>query len=313
MHALDLVCLTALMRCTAGRPEIRIGLIDGAVAADHPELATAGIRSLGSRSGAPDPAATAHGTFVAGILVARRGSAAPAICPGCALLVRPIFLGRRDDATDALTATPDEVADAIVDSVAAGVQLLNLSVAPALPSPNRERRLEDALDHAAARGVIVVAAAGNQGVVGSSAITRHPAVIPVVACDAQARPLAGTNLGASIARKGLMAPGQDITSLAPGGRTLTMSGTSAAAPFVTGTAALLWSLFPEATATSIYLALARGRGRRLSVVPPLLDAWSAAGAIMARQSAPARRWRNGLAEAGPRPLGQTACPSETGP
>ena len=39
------------------------------------------------------------------------------------------------------------------------------------------------MNHAAHRGVITVAAAGNQGTVGSSAITRHPWVIPVAACD----------------------------------------------------------------------------------------------------------------------------------
>ena len=33
-----------------------------------------------------------HGTFVAGILCAKRGLSAPAICPGCTLLLRPIFM-----------------------------------------------------------------------------------------------------------------------------------------------------------------------------------------------------------------------------
>ena len=49
----------------------------------------------------------------------------------------------------------------------------------------------------------MVAAAGNQGTLGSSAITRHPWVIPVVACDLRGRPMNESNLGSSIGRRGL--------------------------------------------------------------------------------------------------------------
>jgi len=94
---LDLVGLSPLMARTSGRPEILIGLIDGPVALDHPDLAAENIREVSGDlpaacADAGDAACT-HGTFVAGILLARRGSPAPAICPGCSLLVRPIFAG----------------------------------------------------------------------------------------------------------------------------------------------------------------------------------------------------------------------------
>ena len=102
-----------------------------------------------------------------------------------------------------------------------GARVLNLSVAVAQPSPNREQRLEQALHYAAQRGVLVVAAGGNQGTVGGSVITRHPWVIAVAACDAQGRPMAMSNLGSSIGRRGLMAPGEAITSLDAGGGTTT--------------------------------------------------------------------------------------------
>ena len=59
----------------------------------------------------------------------------------------------------------------------------------------------------------MVAAAGNQGTVGSSVITRHPWVIPVIACDLQGRPTTESNLGSSIGRRGLAAPGENIASL----------------------------------------------------------------------------------------------------
>ncbi|MGZ9087003.1 MAG: S8 family serine peptidase, partial [Rhodoplanes sp.] len=114
--SLEVAGLTALMRVTTGISKVAIGLVDGPVAADHPDLATENIRSL---TAATDPAtpnngvALSHGTYVAGILAARRGSSAPAVCPGCTLLVRPIFLETVSDNAEMPSATPDEVADAI--------------------------------------------------------------------------------------------------------------------------------------------------------------------------------------------------------
>ena len=55
-----------------------------------------------------------------------------------------------------------------------------------------------------------------------------------------------------------------------------MGGTSAATPFVTGTAALLWSMFPRATASAVKLALTQALTRqKASLMPPLLNAWVA--------------------------------------
>jgi len=125
-------------------------------------------------------------------------------------------------------------------------------------------------------GVLVVVAAGNQGLVGSSAITRHPWVIPAAAYGRDGRPLAGSNLGRSIGRNGIGAPGEDIVSLRPGGGSARFSGTSAAAPFVTGAAALLWSEFPIASGASIRLALTQPMSRRpRQPTPPLMNAWAA--------------------------------------
>src|SRR5207248_4828014 len=132
------------------------------------------------------------------------------------------------------SATPQELAAAIVDCVEAGARVVNLSLALAQHSTRNEQTLEEALDYATQRGVIIVAAAGNQGTVGSSAITRHPWVIPVVGCDLQGKPTAESNLAGSIGRHGLCAPGEQITSLGTNGTPQTLGGTSAAAPFVTG-------------------------------------------------------------------------------
>src|SRR5260370_27100756 len=95
MSPRDLVRLSALMERGQGRPELKVALIDGPVAVNHADLVGATIRELHGRlSGTcarADSSACQHGTFVAGMLSARRGSVAPAICPGCTLLLRPIF------------------------------------------------------------------------------------------------------------------------------------------------------------------------------------------------------------------------------
>jgi subtilisin family serine protease len=153
--------------------------------------------------------------------------------------------------------------------------VLNLSAAFAQPSSRGERELEEALDYAARLGVVVVVAAGNQGALGSSAMTRHPWVIPVAACNLRGRPVGQTNLGSSVGRRGLLAPGEGVTSLGAEGAPLTLGGTSVAAPFVTGTIALLWSMFPRASVAEVKYAVMRSaHGRRTTVVPPLLDAWA---------------------------------------
>jgi subtilisin family serine protease len=93
------------------------------------------------------------------------------------------------------SAMPAELAQAILDGVRAGARVINLSLSVVASSTRDEHRLEAALSYAAARGVIVVAAAGNQGEVGGS--------------------------------PGLRAPSENIASLGPTGKIETFSGTSA--------------------------------------------------------------------------------------
>jgi subtilisin family serine protease len=249
------------------------------VAVDHPDLVPEHIREspgkLSGRCTMANSVACMHGTFVAGILCAKRSSPAPAICPNCTLLARPIFAESKSNGGPMPSATPAELAEALTETIEAGADVINLSAALVQPSARGERELQAALDYAARRGVIIVAAAGNQASVGSTWITRHPWVIPVAACDPQGRPLDYSNLGHSIGRRGLSAPGDNITSLGAGGKSPAFNGTSAAAPFVTGTVALLFSEFPNATAAEVKLALSQAPARRKTVVPPLLDAWAA--------------------------------------
>jgi subtilisin family serine protease len=268
------------MERTSGSAEVKIGLIDGPVVIQHPDLAPDRLREVpGNNGGACAQATSAaclHGTFVAGILSARRGTVAPAICPDCTVLVRPIFAETTTANGEMPSAAPEELAQAILACLDAGARVLNVSAALLQTSIKSERALEDALNRAARREAIVIVAAGNQGTLGSTAITGHPWVIPVVAYDLQGRPMDHSNLGSSIGRRGLGASGDRVTSLGAHGEPLTLGGTSAAAPFVTGAIALLWSEFPAATATEVKFAATRASmPRRTTVVPPLLDAWAA--------------------------------------
>ena len=280
MDALGLVSLPALLARSSGTPAVTIGLIDGPVAVEHPDLEGIRFREIAGRSRIACTTTTreacVHGTFVAGILCARRGSPAPAICPDCTFLLRPVFAETAAGSGHLPSTTPQELAAAITDCVDSGSRIINLSLALSGSSGHGERAVGEALESAARRGVIVVAAAGNQGLIGSSVITRHPSVVPVVACDLEGRPIDQSTLAGSIGRRGLRAPGKTITSLRAEGGTLTLDGSSVAAPFVTGAIALLWSLLPMASAAQIRFAVSQATApRRVSVLPPLLDATAA--------------------------------------
>ncbi|WP_257002491.1 S8 family serine peptidase [Streptomyces sp. WZ.A104] len=262
---LDPAHLSALTARTAGRPDVVVGVVDGAVDHTDPDLALQPVRFVGAPVPARDPGAPpGHGTLVVSLLAARPTAPTPGICPGCSFVVRPVL------GVDVPPAAPADLADALADVVAAGARVVNLSLAlERLPAAGPADdpgigMLLNAVELARGHGVLVVAAAGNDGELGGPPLVRHPWVIPVVACDDAGRPLPTSTLGRAIGRHGLTAPAL------PRG----LSGTSAAAPVVTGAVALLWSLFPGASAEAVRDAVTRPRppARRTSVVPPLLDA-----------------------------------------
>jgi subtilisin family serine protease len=277
MTPLGLVKLPYLMELSAGSSDVGVGLIDGPVAVGHSDLAR-NIREAPGAAAAcvqATSAACVHGTFVAGVLCAKRGSVAPAVCPDCTLVVCPVFAEAANGNLDPPSAEPEELAAAILSCIEAGARVINLSLALMQSSPQARLALRQALDHAARRGVLIVAAAGNQGAVGGTIITAHPWVVPVGACDLRGKPLNESNLGHSIGRRGLLAAGEQVTSLGSEGEPLTLGGTSAAAPFVTGAIALIWSLFRTASGAELRLAMLQAHARaRTTVTPPLLNAWA---------------------------------------
>lgn len=270
MCNLVVVKLRNLMRMTSGTPNIKIGLIDGPVAVRHNDLDDVKIQEIPGGKGECthlSSSACSHGTFVAGMLNGKRGTRTPAICPNCTLIVRSIF----SEEMKFPSASPDELASAICDCINAGARIINMS----FELTHQSKRLENlrrALDYAAKHEAIVVAATGNNGTIGSSIVTNHPWVISVAACNSQGMPMGISNFGSSLGKWGLMAPGENVRSLSANGGYTTKSGTSFAAPYVSGTIGLLWSLFPDADAVSLRSAVLQSHERRKSIIPPLLDA-----------------------------------------
>jgi hypothetical protein len=124
----------------------------------------------------------------------------------------------------------------------------------AFSNPGYSPALQAAIDYAWAHGAVIVAAAGNDG---SAAVT-YPAgdrAVVGVAATNQDDALAGfSNYGQAAF---MAAPGVDIQASEPGGTRATISGTSAAAAHVAGSAALLAALDPAATNGTVVGRLAR--------------------------------------------------------
>ena len=275
MDALALIRLRTLMDVSEGSCDTSIGIIDGPVDLNHPSFSSSKIRTAKESEYVECQRANSiscmHGTFVTGMLASERGSGAPAICPQCEIILRPIFNEKDGETNNHLpSSTPQELANAILDLVDAGAKIINLSLALSFSSVAKISELNEAYEYAFRKHVIIVAATGNQGNIGFFPVIDHPWVVPVVSCDMKGRLDPISNIGPSIAKRGLMAPGVNITSTAPGGGYRKLSGTSFAAPFVTGTLALLLSLFKGATSAQLVRSI-RQDTRPRTISPPLCD------------------------------------------
>jgi subtilisin family serine protease len=273
------------MKHSSGSRKIVIGVIDGPVNLSHPALQGSQISTINNTQtsicGNVSSAACMHGTFIVGILAAMRGTKAPGICPSCKLLIYPVF----EESSNVVSQpqilnrlfvpniTIERLSDAIIQTTRAGARIINLSLGPH-SIWNISDKLHDAYNYACKNNVIIVAATGNHGMIGSSSLLRHPWITPVAACDEHGKISPMSNYGPSIANRGFMAPGVNIVSTSSDGEYTKGSGTSVAAPFVTGTIALLWSMFPDAKATELLYSIRKLYGTipRRTIVPPLLNA-----------------------------------------
>lgn len=204
-----------------------IGLIDGPVDADHPALAGVEVvsRSFLTESDREPP--MTHGTAVAALLAGDDpGGAFGGFAPGADLYAASAFSEIRQQPG----ADIERIATAIEWLLRQDVRLINMSFAgPENPV------LDDVLDRAAGRGVVMIAAAGNEGRERAAYPAAHPGVIAVTAIDAAYRRYRAANFGDHIE---FAAPGVDLFVASEQGGSYA-SGTSYAAPIVTALAARL--------------------------------------------------------------------------
>ena len=205
----------------------RIGMIDTGINVDHAALAGQKLTVTQAALGAREAAGRQHGTAIAALLIGRTDSRVPGLLPEAELVAIEAF--HRDTVGEAADAFA--LAHALDLLLAAGVGVINLSF-----SGPANVVLERLVSEAAAQGVILVAAAGNNGPGAAPAYpAAWPQVVAVTAVDSRLAVYRQANRGPHI---DFAAPGVALWTAASisGGRL--HSGTSYAAPFVTAALAV---------------------------------------------------------------------------
>jgi subtilisin family serine protease len=214
-----------------------------------------------------------HGTHVAGIIAAVRGNnqGMDGVAPGARIMtVRTVPDGDERD---------KDVANAIRYAVDNGAQIINMSFGKAY-SPYKSA-VDEAVKYADSRGVLMIHAAGNEG-----EDLEQSANFPNASYEGGGRAANWIEVGASSwksadslaapfsnygrQRVDVFAPGVDILSTVPGGGYEQESGTSMAAPVVSGLAALIMAYYPDLSAADvkrIILESATKRGQQMVIKP----------------------------------------------
>jgi cyanobactin maturation PatA/PatG family protease len=151
-------------------------------------------------------------------------------------IVIPVFSG---DGAEGLRCSQLDLARAIGAALESGAAIINISGGQLMPECEPDADLRGALAACEARRVLVVAAAGNDGCDRGQVPACVPGVLAVAAAGVDGRPLATSNWGEAHRRHGVLAPGENIIGAVPGGGTAEKTGTSFAAPIVSGIAAAM--------------------------------------------------------------------------
>lgn len=234
---------------------VTVAVIDSGVDADHPQLRRRGkvlpgrdFFLQGKLRGNYD--CISHGTGVAGIIAAdsAAGVGFEGIAPSARIL--PVRVTERDIGNSGQSETINEniLAQGIVYAVDHGARVINLSMA----GTRDQKVVRKAIAYAVKRDVVVVAATGNQQPTTGPGLPSYPAqypgVIGVGAIDNSGARLAASQVGDYV---DLVAPGQSVLAPTRVGGHAYQAGTSFAAPFVAGTAALVRSAWPKLSAAEV--------------------------------------------------------------
>jgi hypothetical protein len=273
---------------------VTIAVIDSGVDAKHPELANSvadTFDALGSKEGPH-----VHGTGIAGAIVAHArlmGSAPEARL----LAIRAFGVGSKG-----AESTSYVILRGLDYAAEHGAQIINMSFA----GP-KDPLIERGVAATAARGILMVAAAGNAGAKSPPLYpAAHPNVIAVSGTDAQEKLFTASNRGNHIA---IAAPGADIFLPAPDEKYQITSGTSFSAAYISGVAALLLERNPALKPGDIRAILTKtardlgAPGRDDLFGAGKADAFAAVTAVVAAPAVP-------LAAASGKPAGENAPASD---
>ena len=214
---------------------VKVAVLDCGIHGTHPDLAGQVVLEKNFTASATVDDRCNHGTHVAGAIAAltNNGLGVPSVAPGVRLMNGKVL----DDAGHGFSADIENGMRWAADN---GARVVNLSLGGDAPCP---ASTQAAVSYARAKGVVIVAAAGNSGLSRAATPANCTGVVAVGAVDQNdARP-SWSNAGSGVA---LAAPGVSIGSpVNPdinGGALYGLgTGTSIAAPHVAGVAALLWA------------------------------------------------------------------------
>jgi len=204
---------------------VKIAVLDSAVSPES----VFGNRLTSKQLAEQAAADISHGTAVASIAGGING-----VAPGSTLLSMAVV--GADGMSDSFT-----LGLGIRAAADAGARVLNVS----LGSYGDSSYLAESVAYAQKLGAVIVASNGNDGYTNSTYPARYEGVIGVGAIDVYGQVVSFSNASQNY---GLTAPGLEITAAVPGDQYEAFSGTSAAAPFVTGAIASVMSAYPGISA-----------------------------------------------------------------
>ena len=245
---------------THGSPTVLIAVIDTGVDVSHPDLRGKVTGAYNAVTGSTDVTdAMGHGTFVASVAAASTDNGVGMAGAGFNTRLLAVKVAGADN----MMYTSD-VVEGIRWATARWADILNISLGSVLPSPTEAA----AIAAAQAAGVLVIAAAGNDGAKTNPVMypAGYPGVVGVASVDAAGARSSFSEYNDKVT---VAAPGEDIAGAVPvAGSTLYPAapgypayrlgdGTSFAAPIVAGEAALLMAAAPQATVAQIRAAIVK--------------------------------------------------------